>query len=110
MVLESFFFFLIQLAVFHSPFIHSISPTHHTHSFFPSSHLLLSPQRLISTSLTGTVKFTGDESPLVLGRTGDSSDGSVLPTTPPALDIGEAEAATEAAKWVPGEGEGDVDI
>ena len=56
------------------------------------------------------MKFTGDESPLVLGRTGDSSDGSVLPTTPPALDIGEAEAATEAAKWVPGEGEGDVDI
>ena len=56
------------------------------------------------------MKFTGDESPLVLGRTGDSSDGSVLPTTPPALDIGEAEAASEAAKWVPGEGEGDVDI
>jgi hypothetical protein len=56
------------------------------------------------------VKFTGDESPLVLSGFGDTG---ALPTTPPALDIGGGGMATEAGKAVkraPGEGEGDFDI
>jgi len=81
----------------------------------PSTSFVSTSQRLISTgvsqrvSLTGTVKFTGDESPLVLSGFGDTG---ALPTTPPALDIGGGGMATEAkaVKRAPGEGEGDFDI